>query len=102
MDQHEARTTLEYWGLPAICRRMRWRDSRTPVRQALKHGFPLYLKRRPGQRRQMYYSNEKLIKAWEWSRCEREIARLVQDENPHLQEGLSEFLIARRWSSEPT
>lgn len=69
----------EYWGLTAICRRMNWKNSRTPVRQALNHGFPLYLKTRDGQTRQFYYSNEKLITSWEWSRCEREIERLVRN-----------------------
>lgn len=69
----------EYWGLQAICRRMNWKNSRTPVRQALSHGFPLYLKTRTGQHRQFYYSTEKLIISWEWSRCEREIARLVRN-----------------------
>lgn len=68
---------MEYWGLPSICRRMQWRHRLTPVRHALKYGFPLYLRSRQGQRRQMYYSNEKLIKAWEWARCEKEIERLV-------------------------
>lgn len=69
----------EYWGLTAICRRMSWKNARTPVRQALKHGFPLYLRTRAGQTRQFYYSNEKLITSWEWSRCEREIERLVRN-----------------------
>ncbi len=68
---------VEYWGLPSICKRMQWRHRLTPVRHALKFGFPLYLRRRQGHRRQMYYSNEKLIKAWEWARCEQEIARLI-------------------------
>ena len=58
---------------------MNWKNSRTPVRQALSHGFPLYLKTRVGQHRQFYYSTEKLITSWEWSRCEREIARLVRN-----------------------
>ena len=70
---------IEYWGLTAICRRMNWKNSRTPVRQALNHGFPLYLKTRAGQTRQFYYSTEKLITSWEWSRCEREIERLVRN-----------------------
>lgn len=74
---HEA--IIEYWGLMAICRRMNWKNSRTPVRQALNHGFPLYLKTRVGQTRQFYYSTEKLITSWEWSRCEREIERLVRN-----------------------
>jgi hypothetical protein len=74
---HEA--VQEYWGLTAICRRMNWKNSRTPVRQALNHGFPLYLKTRVGQTRQFYYSTEKLITSWEWSRCEREIERLVRN-----------------------
>lgn len=74
---HEAEQ--EYWGLRAICRRMHWKNSRTPVRQALSHGFPLYLKTRVGQTRQFYYSTEKLITSWEWSRCEREIERLVRN-----------------------
>jgi hypothetical protein len=74
---HEA--GKEYWGLNAICRRMNWKNSRTPVRQALSHGFPLYLKTRVGQHRQFYYSTEKLIASWEWSRCEREIERLVRN-----------------------
>lgn len=73
---HEA--VIEYWGLMAICRRMNWKNPRTPVRQALNHGFPLYLKTRDGQTRQFYYSTEKLITSWEWSRCEREIERLVR------------------------
>ena len=67
----------EYWGLEQICRRMRWKNRRTPVRQALKCGFPLYLRTKSGQNRQFYYSNEKLITAWEWFRCEREIERLL-------------------------
>jgi hypothetical protein len=74
---HEA--VMEYWGLMAICQRMNWKNSRTPVRQALNHGFPLYLKARVGQTRQFYYSTEKLITSWEWSRCEREIERLVRN-----------------------
>jgi hypothetical protein len=69
----------EYWGLSAICQRMNWKHSRTPVRQAFSHGFPLYLKTRVGQTRQYYYSTEKLIASWEWSRCEREIERLVRN-----------------------
>ncbi len=69
----------EYWGLMAICRRMKWKHSRTPVRQALNHGFPLYLRTRAGQTRQFYYSSERLIASWEWSRCEREIERLLQN-----------------------
>lgn len=68
-----------YWGLRAICQRMNWKNSRTPVRQALSHGFPLYLKTRVGQNRQFYYSTEQLIASWEWSRCEREIERLVRN-----------------------
>ena len=67
----------EYWGLEQICRRMRWKNRRTPVRQAMKFGFPLYLRTKNGQTRQFYYSNEKLIIAWEWCRCEREIERLL-------------------------
>ena len=67
----------EYWGLGRICRRMGWKNRRTPVRQALKFGFPLYLRTKSGQKRQCYYSNEKLITAWEWCRCEREIERLL-------------------------
>jgi hypothetical protein len=67
----------EYWGLQQICHRMRWKNRRTPVRQALKFGFPLYLRTKSGQKRQCYYSNEKLITAWEWCRCEREIERLL-------------------------
>ena len=63
----------------AICRRMKWKNTRTPVRQALNHGFPLYLRARAGQTRQFYYSNERLIALWEWSRCEREIERLLQN-----------------------
>src|SRR5437764_9929601 len=69
----------EYWGLNAICRRMNWKNARTPGRQALSHSFPLYLKTRAGQHRQFYYSTEKLIASWEWSRCEREIERLVRN-----------------------
>jgi len=72
------RATVEYWGLPSICQRMQWRHRLTPVRHAMKYGFPLYVRIRLGQRRQMYYSNEALIKAWEWARCEREIERLVK------------------------
>ena len=75
MPQRQA----EYWGLRSICRRMGWKCSRTPVRRALNHGFPLYLKVRIGHTRQLYYSNEKLIIAWEWSRCEREIVRLTRN-----------------------
>jgi len=74
---HEA--GKEYWGLKAICQRMNWKNSRTPVRHAFSHGFPLYLKTRIGQNRQFYYSTEKLIASWEWSRCEREIERLVRN-----------------------
>ena len=70
-------TDKEYWGLEQICLRMRWKNRRTPVRQALKFGFPLYLRTKIGQKRQFYYSNEKLIAAWEWCRCEREIERLL-------------------------
>jgi hypothetical protein len=74
---HQA--VIEYWGLMAICRRMNWKNSRTAVRQALNHGFPLYLKSRIGQTRQFYYSTERLITSWEWSRCEREIERLIRN-----------------------
>lgn len=77
----------EYWGLRAVCRRMNWKNPRTPVRQALSHGFPLYLKIRIGQTRQFYYSTEKLIASWEWSRCEREIERLVRN-TPVAQDSL--------------
>lgn len=73
------KAVIEYWGLTAICRRMNWKNSRTPVRKALNHGFPLYLKTRIGQTRQFYYSTEQLIASWEWSRCEREIERLVRN-----------------------
>jgi hypothetical protein len=78
-SQAPPEVVIEYWGLTAICRRMNWKNSRTPVRQALNHGFPLYLKTRVGQTRQFYYSTEKLITSWEWSRCEREIERLVRN-----------------------
>jgi hypothetical protein len=76
----------EYWGLAQICLRMRWKNRRTPVRNALKFGFPLYLRTRNGQHRQFYYSNEKLITAWEWCRCEREIERLLSRVLPEEQE----------------
>lgn len=69
----------EYWGLRTICRRMGWKHARTPVRQAMNNGFPLYLKVRNGQTRQIYYSTERLILAWEWSKCEREIERLTRN-----------------------
>jgi len=76
----------EYWGLEEICRRMRWKNRRTPVRHALKFGFPLYLRTKTGQSRQFYYSNEKLITAWEWLRCEREIERLLNRVVPEQQQ----------------
>ena len=76
----------EYWGLEEICRRMRWKNRRTPVRHALKFGFPLYLRTKAGQSRQFYYSNEKLITAWEWCRCEREIERLLSRVVPEQQQ----------------
>ena len=75
VSTHE--TEKEYWGLEQICRRMQWKNRRTPVRHAMKYGFPLYLRTKTGQNRQFYYSNEKLITTWEWCRCEREIERLL-------------------------
>lgn len=79
--EHQApqKAVKEYWGLTAICRRMNWKNSRTAVRQSLNHGFPLYLKTRAGQTRLFYYSTEQLITSWEWSRCEREIERLIRN-----------------------
>mgnify|MGYP001574685793 FL=1 len=66
----------EYWGLDVICERMGWRDPRRPVRQALRDGFPLYVRKKRFGAKDMYYSSEKLIRAWEWTRAQREMERL--------------------------
>jgi len=66
----------EYWGLKAIAQKMNWKYERTPIRQALSSGFPIFRRRRRG--RLLWYSNEGLIHAWELKRCQLDREMLVE------------------------
>lgn len=64
----------DYWGLRAICERMGWRSTGTPVKALIRTGFPILLRRRGSHPRLIYYTNDQLITAWEFAlvRSQRE------------------------------
>jgi len=66
----------DYWGLKSIAQRMNWRYERTPVRQAISTGFPIF-KRRKG-RHLVWFTEDSLISIWQLQRVKLNRDELIQ------------------------
>ena len=66
----------EYWGLRRIADKMGWKYDRTPIRQVISTGFPLYMRTRGT--RSMWYCSDELIRIWELTRIKLDRERLLE------------------------
>ena len=66
----------DYWGLRRIADRMDWKYERTPIRQVMSTGFPLYMRRRGTHN--MWYCSDELIRIWELTRVKLDREKLLE------------------------
>ena len=65
-----------YWGLRAIADRLNYRYERSPIRQAIATGLPIYRRRRG--RHLMWYVTDELIIIWELQRAKLDRQKLLE------------------------
>jgi len=65
-----------FWGLKEIATRMGWKDTKTPTRQAMLSGFPIF-RRRKGRRTE-WFTEDSLIHLWELQRAKIDRAELLK------------------------
>jgi len=74
----------DYWGLKAISERLGWKDLSTPIRQFKNNEFLMYKRRRGKHPKQLRYTNDQLVTAWEVAQCK--VAReALLAKNPKLE-----------------
>jgi len=68
-----------YWGLRAISDRLEYAYERSPIRQAIATGLPIY-KRRRGRHLQ-WYIDDNLITVWQLQRAKMDRQKLLERAN---------------------
>ena len=96
----------EYWGLPAIARRLGYKSNSAVMRLFQQEGLPMF--KRPNPKtgtpgrfddRQVWYSDDSMIRRWELLMVEKERARIrASGGDPGAPRSTS---IWSRWSGKP-
>ena len=65
-----------YWGLRNIANRLEYRYERSPIRQAIATGLPIYKRRR--DRHLQWYIDDNLITVWQLQRAKLDRQKLLE------------------------